>query len=63
MLFIAHEASRFVSVARHNSPIPRMSEANVASGLAGEFLSTGRHEMAPKTGKTCSLADLDNPRK
>ncbi|WP_434480792.1 hypothetical protein [Gemmatimonas sp.] len=40
-----------------------MSEANVASGLAGEFLPTGCHEMTPKIGKTCSLADLGNPRK
>lgn len=40
-----------------------MSEANVASGLAGEFLSTECHKMAPKMGKTCSLADLGNPRK
>jgi hypothetical protein len=33
MLFIAHEASR--SLAR--APIPRTSEAKVASGLAGEM--------------------------
>ncbi len=63
MLFIAHEASRRVSAIRQTSPIPRMSEASVASGLAGEFLSSGHHEMAPKLGKTCSLADLGDPRK